>query len=225
MAEEKFSLEYEGKTIYFCCNSCIKDFIANPDAYISNISTLEESTHNDGHDHSHNTINESGEQHIHNSDSEHDHATDHNQSNTLLTLLGKLHPLAIHFPIALVFTALLFTSLSLLFNQDIFEKMSVYIIYLAAVSAVLSTILGLIAGSSAEYPSFLESTLDWHRILGIASSVGTLLTAFLGYRLLSHAPSGRALLYRLVLLFNAILIGVTGHYGATLVYGLNYFNF
>lgn len=228
LAEEKFSLEYKGETIYFCCNSCIKDFIANPDRYIANLSTSVDSSQNDNHDndHSHSTEEDTNKVIVSKSGNDaHDHTTDHVQSNTLLTLIGKLHPLAVHFPIALIFTSLFFTSISMFFKVELFNTMSVYIVYLAAVSAVISAVLGLIAGSSSEYPSFLVSTLDWHRILGISSSALMLITAFFGYKSLHTNPNGGARLYRLVLLLNTILIGVTGHFGATLVYGLNYFNF
>ncbi len=238
LAEEKFSLEYNGETIYFCCNGCKKDFLADPEKYMAKLVEMKTTEESKPHEHdssnahgvatqtvddSHN--NTTDESHGHDDASAHDHATDHQQSSTLLTFIGKMHPLVIHFPIALVFTALLFTGLALFLKVEIFNTLSIYLIYFAALSAVLSAVLGLIAGSNASYPSFLLSSFEWHRILGISSSLVTLITAYFGYRQLSQQPNGGVTLYRLVLLLNAILIGITGHLGATLVYGIDYFNF
>jgi len=156
---------------------------------------------------------------------EHDHATDHQESNSLLTFIGKFHPLVIHFPIALILTALFFTVLSIILKSSIFDTISIYLIYLAALSGVVAAVLGLIAGSNVTYPSFLISSFEWHRILGISTSLVAITTAYFGYRQLSHKPAGGVWLYRLVLLTNAIIVSVAGHLGATLVYGVDYFKF
>ena len=216
LAEEKFSLEYKGDTIYFCCSNCKKDFIANPDNYLANLVIKNGNEQIESND---------LESHAQSEKSAHDHATDHEQSGSLLTFIGKFHPLVIHFPIALVFTALFFTVLAVFQKIEVLNTFSIYLIYLAALSAVISAVFGLIAGSNTSYPSFLVSSFEWHRILGISSSLVTLITAYMGYRQLSNNPTGGVTLYRLVLLLNTILIGITGHLGATLVYGLDYFNF
>jgi|GEM_PF-1891569 YHS domain-containing protein len=36
----EFHTEYQGRTIYFCCASCVKKFQANPSAYLANLPTL-----------------------------------------------------------------------------------------------------------------------------------------------------------------------------------------
>jgi len=238
LAEEKFSLEYKGETIYFCCNGCKKDFLADPEKYMAKLSEMKRTEESKPHEHDSSnahgvatqTVDDSHNNNVtesqgHNDESAHDHATDHKQQSSLLTFIGKMHPLVIHFPIALVFTALLFTGLALFLKVEIFNTLSIYLIYFAALSAVLSVVLGLIAGSNASYPSFILSSFEWHRILGISTSLVTLITAYVGYRQLSQNPNGGVMLYRLVLLLNAILIGITGHLGATLVYGIDYFNF
>ena len=246
LAEVNFSLKYEGQTIYFCCKGCIKDFLANPKSYLSNLKTNanekiaephDQATHEHGKNNSHEsqetssgikdisatTNNENN--HEHNDEATHDHATDHEQSSSLLTFIGKFHPLVIHFPIALVLTAFLFTGLSIFFKVDTFDTFSIYLIYIASLTAIISAVFGYIAGESASYPSFLTSTLEWHRILGISSAIATLITAYLGYRKLSQNKVDGFLYYRLLLTVNVILVGITGHLGATLVYGLDYFKF
>ena len=36
LAEEQFSVDYQGRQIYFCCNKCKKDFLSNPETYLWN---------------------------------------------------------------------------------------------------------------------------------------------------------------------------------------------
>ena len=252
-ALEKFSLEYKGETIYFCCNSCKKDFLANPEKYLANLpSKKDKKAQAVTEDHPHDSTNAHGEaaqsvnesQQVtnetshgddegggrdeeggHDEEPAHDHETGHGESSSLLTFIGKFHPLIIHFPIALVLTALFFTGLSMFFKVEIFDTLSIYLIYFAALSAIAAATLGLIAGSDASYPSFLVSSFEWHRILGISTTVVTFITAYFGYRQLSQNKTGGTMLYRLFLLLNAVLVGITGHLGATLVYGIDYFNF
>lgn len=251
-ALEKFSLEYKGETIYFCCNSCKKDFLANPEKYMAVLDSMKVASAVESEPHEHDSSNAHGEvaqsvnesQQVMNETNhgdneggghdegagygeelEHDHETGHGESSSLLTFIGKFHPLVIHFPIALVLTALLFTGLSMFFKVEIFDTFSIYLIYFAALSAVAAATLGLIAGSDASYPSFLVSSFEWHRILGISTTIVTFITAYFGYRQLSQNKTGGIVIYRLFLLLNAVLVGITGHLGATLVYGIDYFNF
>ena len=122
-------------------------------------------------------------------------------------------------------TGFVFAWLGVLYKQDFFDATSINVLNLAAVSAVVSALLGLAAGSGATYPTLLAGYSTWHRILGITSGALTLVSAYLGFKY-SKKPSSRAgWTYRVVLLINGILIGITGHFGATLIYGPDHFTF
>jgi hypothetical protein len=58
--------------------------------------------------------------------------------------------------------------------------------------------------------------LSWHRWLGTAAAVGSLVVLFLNRRL---KPGAMAVVLTLL----AVLVGVTAHYGGTLLYGAGYF--
>jgi uncharacterized membrane protein/YHS domain-containing protein len=254
LAEKQFSLEYNGQQIYFCCNKCKKEFLANPDVYLANLTlevqSSEASEHVDvGEDHQHELEEAAGESHDyeHNQDNTvstvaltnqeeveshdhagsemHDHATGHGDTSSLVTILGKFHPLLTHFPIALILAGLLFSCLAVLRKAELLQTVSVYCLYVAALSAIATVLLGLAAGAGADYPSFLQSYLSSHRLLGISTGVMTLVTAYLGYRQQRVRSIATVRTYRAVLFVNSILVGVTGHFGALLVFGPDYFNF
>ena len=227
LAEEQFSLDYQGQTIYFCCNKCKKDFLSNPELYLANLEAPIENSdhsetshdHDDGaHEHGENAAEVSTDAHDEKIEAAHDHATDHGESSSLVTFAGKFHPMLTHFPIALVFSALLFSILAAIFKMQTMDYVSVYSIYLAALTGIGTVILGLAAGSAASYPSFLIEFLSWHRLLGIATGIVTLLTAYMGRRHLLQSTRGSGKQYMISLIVNTIMVGVTGHFGSLLVF-------
>lgn len=234
LAEEQFSVDYQDQRIYFCCNKCKKDFLNDPDLYLTNLGSTEsdtdksESSHDhgeEGHGHGENiekvvTANDKPDSGL-----THDHETDHSESSSLVGLAGKFHPMVTHFPIALVLAALLFSILAGVLKNQTMNYVSVYSIYLAAVTGIGTVILGLAAGSAANYPSFLSEFLSWHRLFGIATGIVTIVSAYAGWRLLQRSSRGTIWTYRILLVVNGILVGVTGHLGAMLVFGPDYFNF
>ncbi len=222
LAEEQFFVDYEGRRIYFCCNNCKRDFLADPEQYLANLnvntgSLADPSGGNDVETHD--------DVESHNDDEEHDHTTDHGSTTSFTTIAGKFHPMFTHFPIALIISAFLFSMATIWLKIDTFETVSVYLIYLAAGLGVVTVLLGLAAGSGASYPSFLESYLSQHRILGLVTGTMTLITAYLGYRRRRTRLPSTAYAYRIALLINTILVGLTGHYGSILVFGPDHFNF
>jgi uncharacterized membrane protein/YHS domain-containing protein len=234
LAEEQFSVDYQGQTIYFCCSGCKKDFLNNPETYLANLeSTAPDShqpesshDHEEGaHAHNDNATEATAADHTTDADLSHDHATDHGQSSSLVGFVGKFHPMLTHFPIALILSALFFSFLAAVLRIQTMEYVSVYSIYLAALTGIGTVIVGLAAGSAASYPSFLMEYFSWHRFLGIATGIITIATAYAGRRLLQQSSIGTIWLYRIALIVNAILVGVTGHLGATLVFGPDHFDF
>lgn len=213
LAEEQFFVDYQGQLIYFCCNNCKRDFLGSPETYLANPVTSGADSLTSGSSH------DQGDGNAHN------HARDHGESSTAVSILGKFHPMVTHFPIALVISALLFSGLAVVLKIQTLEVVSVYSVYLAALSGLVTVALGLAAGYSASYPTFLAGYLSTHRLLGITTGVMTFVTAFLGHRQLGTRSAGRAWTYRGCLLVNSVLVGITGHFGATLVFGPEHFDF
>jgi len=232
LAEEQFFVDYQDQRIYFCCNKCKKDFLSNPEAYLANlespntVSDQSESAHHHDqgtHEHGENVEKAALEGQQDDFGLSHDHETDHGESSSLVGFAGKFHPIVTHFPIALVLSALVFAILAAVLQNQTMNYVSVYSIYLAALTGIGTVILGLAAGSAASYPSFLSEYLDWHRLLGISTGIVTIVTAYAGLRLLRQPSTGTVWSYRILLIVDAILVGVTGHIGAVLVFGPDHF--
>ncbi len=239
-------VDYEGQRVYFCCNGCRKDFLADPNKYAANLGgtdtsemseNSEESHHAAGSDDSHN---ESTADHhdsdnmnaniaggntddSHNTEADHDHSTDHATDSKFILFTGKFHPIATHFPIALVLTALFLSFVTILTKREELERAGLLLVYLAAPAAVVTVLLGLAAGNGASYPSFLVNYFLWHRALGLTSAGLTIVSAIVGWRWRKSQTPARNWLYRSILALNGIIIGITGHLGATLVFGPDHF--
>ena len=144
---------------------------------------------------------ESMTDHGHDDNNEHDHTKDHGDSSSLISFVGKFHPVVIHFPIALIVVALLFTIIAILFKAPQYDVFSIKLVYVALLSAIVSVLFGLAAGSGAEYPSFLIKYFDWHKIFGLTSTVIMVFTALFAYRFEKNKSIRRAWVYRSVLFF------------------------
>lgn len=156
-------------------------------------------------------------------DVSHDHATNHGTNSNLISFLGRFHPVVIHFPIALVIVAALFVGTRYVLGSEIFDRMAVITMYWAALFAVVAALLGLARGAGAEFPAVLAEYFEWHRLSGLVTAGFTVTTALTGY-LWQRSESRKAVtLFRRLLILNVILVGITGHLGATLVFGPNYY--
>lgn len=132
---------------------------------------------------------------------------------TLARFFGRLHPLILHFPIVLILIALLFEILSKTKDRKEFSAPASLLLWLGAFSAVLSAIAGYLLSLDGGYSG---SSFDFHQWFGLATSViATLLIHFKTRA--SFKP-----FYLPVYSMLAILLIVTGHFGASLTHGENF---
>ncbi len=136
-----------------------------------------------------------------------------------MAFIGRLHPLLIHFPIALVVAALGAEGAALLTADDGWRTVAIRNLRTGAVLAVLAAIAGWrLALAPGMETSLL---LEWHRWLGILAA-GATLAAAVATRT-GGSRSGREVwIYRTSLLAAGILVAVTGHLGGLLVWGADF---
>jgi uncharacterized membrane protein len=135
-----------------------------------------------------------------------------------MALIGRLHPLLVHFPIALVIAAALAEATAAITGNDRWRAAARNNVRAGAVFAVLAAVAGwrLALGPEAE-PSPL---LEWHRWLGIVTAVAIVAAALTTAD--AGQPKGETSTYRVALFAGAVLVGVTAHLGGALVWGANF---
>jgi uncharacterized membrane protein len=139
----------------------------------------------------------------------------------LLQLLGKLHVLIIHFPIALLMAAAIAESWWMWKGRWGMSPVVRYCVLLGAVAAVVAAALGWVHASFGGFGS--GQTLWLHRWLGTAAGASAIAAALACE--LDVLRSRRTALFRGILFLSAALVGAAGHFGGMLVYGNDYFHF
>lgn len=139
----------------------------------------------------------------------------------LWTFMGKLHPLTVHFPIALLMVGAAAEFLRRRRVDGVVDRKpgaaSLTCCVVGAVAAAISVAMGLSLGET-----FTSSIVDWHKAFGISCAVIAAVAAVLG--LAANAKPGRRRLawYRFCLVLAGVLVATTGHYGGMATYGEDY---
>lgn len=134
-------------------------------------------------------------------------------------LLGRMHPLIVHFPIGVLIVAFLLELLTLGGKRSELRSGIRWLVYIGAGTSLIAVVVGLMLAYGSNYP---ESTLNIHKWSGIATAVVALLASGLLYR---ADVSGRIKdlnLYRVTLGTSVLLLTFAGHFGASLTHGSDY---
>ena len=137
----------------------------------------------------------------------------------LWQFLGRLHPVVVHFPIGLLFVALVLEIYAWRKNDQTLRTSQHIVLLIAVCSAVVAAAFGLLLKDQDEY---LGNALTIHQYAGIATALLSVIT-FYFFRL-SYQYHGTHLLnvYRACLIFSTIGVTIAGHYGASLTHGSDY---
>lgn len=137
----------------------------------------------------------------------------------LWRFLGRLHPLAVHFPV----TLLLFAAILELFTLKKFKstlRPGINLLVAAGViSAIISVVFGLFLSKDGDYGADL---LNLHQWIGIATAILGAIAWFLLYRVIKNNQPALVKYYRSVLFISALGVSIAGHFGASLTHGKDY---
>ena len=140
---------------------------------------------------------------------------------------GRLHPLVVHFPIALGLVAIAAEWWRGLSRREGLSPMTLPLLWIAAASAVISTGSGLV-NAAYERGDGDDATLQLHRWFGIGTTVGFVALAWWCQALAAQATVASAKAaaalgtFRWAALVGGIAMSVTGHLGGDLVHGKGY---
>ena len=136
-----------------------------------------------------------------------------------LRFLGRLHPMIVHFPIALIVTAGGLEALHLMRGKESHSPTALVCIRLGALSAAAAAGAGWILADTQTFGRAVESTVLWHRWLGISALAFAVIASVAG------AAVERGLgarLYRVTLFAALLAVSGAGHLGGELVHGEDY---
>jgi uncharacterized membrane protein/mono/diheme cytochrome c family protein len=139
----------------------------------------------------------------------------------LIRWLGRFHPPAVHFPIALLTAAAVAELLRVATGKPAFDGASRFCVWFGTLTAVVAGILGwFLARLRLTDAEWLMTT---HRWLGTSTAVSAVILLILSER--SRRPERRRTrtCFRAVLLFVTALVSVTGFFGGAVVFGLKHY--
>lgn len=134
----------------------------------------------------------------------------------LWQFLGRLHPMIVHFPIAVLFVALVLEAFTFKGkNQELRFPINVLLI-IGAGSAAAAAVFGLFLKTQDDYTGELVTLHQW---TGIATAMLAVMAIFIHRAVLRHNRTGLLKAYRGVLIATVLGVTIAGHYGASLTHG------
>lgn len=135
-----------------------------------------------------------------------------------MALIGRMHPLLVHFPIALVMVAVAAELAGPIAGQAQWRTVAAVNLRVAAAFAVVTSIAGWrLAAASVDVTPLLQ----WHRWLGVAAAATTVAAA-----LATTGANARSLIvsriYRGALICAAAFVAAAAHLGGLLVWGADF---
>ena len=154
-----------------------------------------------------------------------DDAEDETVEGGFIDVVGRLHPPAVHFPIAMVCFLLLVEVLALGLGRRRFQEIGLFTAAAATLSFLPAVVTGLLR--AAAMPMVQEAALltSTHRNIMIASAVAmvtALIIRIAGGRKIARGVKWIRWIYLSLVLTAALLALYGGHLGGALVFGEDY---
>lgn len=141
---------------------------------------------------------------------------------SLLLFLGRLHPLVLHFPVALLIAVVIvevFARFRGITNSPIFQSTIYFILIVGALSAAVTAAMGW---SLAHHGGYVGDTIYWHKRFGLAVALLAILALLFKRLSLQKKMASFKYAYTTTLFLCVSAIFVTGHYGGMLTHGNNF---
>lgn len=206
-AESRLTVEFEGRTIGFCCRDCIRKFLDSPETYRANLRPPIVLGGDIPPSHSRQSTSQPSQS--------------LSPAERIFRFAGNLHVIAVHFPIALILLAVILECIGWIGNAPRFLFAARVNLSAGAAGALAAAILGWVAAGNSHYTGEAAATLEWHRWLGLCVAVLAVigLACIMAEKL--KKPIGTPA-FRFVLMLLAVVIIATAHLGGTLIYGPNH---
>jgi len=131
-----------------------------------------------------------------------------------------IHPMIVHFPIALLIVGFLFDLLSLILKKEFFGRAGFYLLILGTIGVIAAYLSGEYAGGGITETGALKQALEIHETAALFSlwiMVGTALVRIALVAFKKYSGMLRWMAFALFLL-GVLSIARTGYYGGELVF-------
>jgi uncharacterized membrane protein len=136
-----------------------------------------------------------------------------------MALVGHLHPLLIHFPIALVVAAVAAEGAAMFTANDRWRAVAIANVRGAALFSLLAAFAGWRMAIALDLDG--SSLLEWHRWCGIGAAALTVIAAIATCVPLDWAGRG-SWCFRIAVFGAAALMALAGHLGGLMVWGADF---
>jgi uncharacterized membrane protein len=136
-----------------------------------------------------------------------------------IAMMGSnIHPLLVHFPIALLTSFLAVEAWGMLFRKPGARRLASGLLYLGAAGAVVTAGTGLIAAESVPHGAVVHDLMEWHMRAGL--TVATLSAAMAIWRTAGGIPESvmARTLHLFLTLILAVVLVLGADLGGTMVY-------
>lgn len=137
----------------------------------------------------------------------------------LWQFLGRLHPLIVHFPIGLLFVALLLELLTLNKRNPDLRRAIHILLVVGTASALLAAAFGWLLEAQDNYSG---EVLSIHKWAGIATAILASITLLVHRHIVNKSAFDMLMTYRSVLIVTVAGVSVAGHFGASLTHGSDF---
>ena len=132
--------------------------------------------------------------------------------------MESVHPMVVHFPIALLLTAVTLDAVALMLRRPALHRIGLWNLTLGVLAAGTAVLSGLQAEGIAKHSFNIWEVMAWHERLGITTLVlGALVAGWRWWRRDQLGPRSRAVML-LLMLAMACTLATGAHLGGRLVY-------
>ena len=139
-------------------------------------------------------------------------------------LFGRLHPLVLHFPIALLLLAAVVEGVRCFRTDAGLARLTVFLLTWGALSALAAAGTGWVFSRELHPEPTLRATLMWHRWLGVSTALLAMLAWFTAHCWADDHQLARRWIPRFIIWLTAVLVAIAAHLGARIVWGADYFS-
>ena len=129
-----------------------------------------------------------------------------------------IHPMIVHFPIALLFTSVFFDLLAMITQREAFRQTGFSLLILGWVGGLAATLTGFWSEEAVEKMGVPEAAIEKHETFAIATMIVFAVLFLIRWRRRARPSPRKNAVYAAVALVGLALLATAGFFGGDLVY-------